>query len=48
VALQLLGVQRVQSQVGVEPGELAEQALGAPLGHGRTHLQDAEDGKKDS
>jgi hypothetical protein len=34
--------------VGAELGEPAEQALSAPLWHGRTRPQDTEDGKEDS
>jgi hypothetical protein len=48
LALRLLGVQRVQSRIGAEPGEPEEQALGVLLWHGWTRPQDAENGKKDS
>jgi hypothetical protein len=48
LALRLLCVRRVQSRVRADSVELTEQALGAPLWNRRTHLQDAEDGKKDS
>jgi hypothetical protein len=37
----LVGVQRVQRCLGVE---LTEKAIDAPLRHGRTRLQDPEDG----
>jgi hypothetical protein len=43
-----MGVRPVYSRVSVEPTELAEQIVGAPLQHGGACLQDAEDGKKDS
>jgi hypothetical protein len=48
LALRLLCVRRVQSRVRADSVELTEQALGAPLWNRQTHLQDAEDGKKDS
>jgi hypothetical protein len=39
--VRLVGVQRVQRCLGVE---LTEKAIDAPLRHGRTRLQDPEDG----
>jgi hypothetical protein len=47
LALWLLAVQRVQSYVRAKQGKPVGQALGAPLWCEQTHLQDAEDSKKD-
>jgi hypothetical protein len=44
LAMRVVGVHGVQSHLGEEPAEPAEQGVGAPLQRGWSHPQDTEDG----